>query len=223
MEYLIYSVEDDKDIAHIINVTLTKQGYKVETFFDGKSLFDALNNKKPNMILLDMMLPDIQGQEILKTLRNNKEYDDVEIIIVSANRMIMDKVDGLDLGADDYIEKPFDILELMSRINAKVRRHQKSKIITLKDITIDINKHTCFKDNKEVILTVKEFAILSLLFESKGDVVSRDKLLSHIWGDESGYESRTIDMHIKSLRRKIKDDKGEVILTVYGLGYKVNL
>ena len=109
MDYLIYSVEDDHDIAHIINVALTKQGYQIQTFYDGMSFLTALASKKPNMILLDMMLPDISGSEIIKRIRANNYYDDVEIIIVSANRMVMDKVDGLDLGADDYIEKPFNI------------------------------------------------------------------------------------------------------------------
>lgn len=222
MDYLIYSVEDDHDIAHIINVTLTKQGYQIQTFYDGMSFLTALASKKPNMILLDMMLPDISGSEIIKRIRANNYYDDVEIIIVSANRMVMDKVDGLDLGADDYIEKPFNILELMSRINAKVRRFQKNRIIKIKDYSLDLDRLVVLKNEDIIPLTSKEFEILSLLFLNKDKVLSRDEIFMKIWG-QTAFESRTIDMHIKSLRKKLKDEKGDFIQTIYGIGYKLNI
>lgn len=222
MDYLIYSVEDDHDIAHIINVTLTKQGYQIQTFYDGMSFLTALASKKPNMILLDMMLPDISGSEIIKRIRANNYYDDVEIIIVSANRMVMDKVDGLDLGADDYIEKPFNILELMSRINAKVRRFQKNRIIKIKDYSLDLDRLVVMKNEDIIPLTSKEFEILSLLFLNKDKVLSRDEIFMKIWG-QTAFESRTIDMHIKSLRKKLKDEKGDFIQTIYGIGYKLNI
>ena len=222
MDYLIYSVEDDHDIAHIINVALTKQGYQIQTFYDGMSFLTALASKKPNMILLDMMLPDISGSEIIKRIRANNYYDDVEIIIVSANRMVMDKVDGLDLGADDYIEKPFNILELMSRINAKVRRFQKNRIIKIKDYSLDLDRLVAMKNEDIIPLTSKEFEILSLLFLNKDKVLSRDEIFMKIWG-QAAFESRTIDMHIKSLRKKLKDEKGDFIQTIYGIGYKLNI
>ena len=222
MDYLIYSVEDDHDIAHIINVALTKQGYQIQTFYDGMSFLTALASKKPNMILLDMMLPDISGSEIIKRIRANNYYDDVEIIIVSANRMVMDKVDGLDLGADDYIEKPFNILELMSRINAKVRRFQKNRIIKIKDYSLDLGRLVPMKNEDIIPLTSKEFEILSLLFLNKDKVLSRDEIFMKIWG-QAAFESRTIDMHIKSLRKKLKDEKGDFIQTIYGIGYKLNI
>ena len=222
MDYLIYSVEDDYDIAHIINVALTKQGYQIQTFYDGMSFLTALASKKPNMILLDMMLPDISGSEIIKRIRANNYYDDVEIIIVSANRMVMDKVDGLDLGADDYIEKPFNILELRSRINAKVRRFQKNRIIKIKDYSLDLDRLVAMKNEDIIPLTSKEFEILSLLFLNKDKVLSRDEIFMKIWG-QAAFESRTIDMHIKSLRKKLKDEKGDFIQTIYGIGYKLNI
>lgn len=222
MDYLIYSVEDDHDIAHIINVALTKQGYQIQTFYDGMSFLTALASKKPNMILLDMMLPDISGSEIIKRIRANNYYDDVEIIIVSANRMVMDKVDGLDLGADDYIEKPFNILELMSRINAKVRRFQKNRIIKIKDYSLDLDRLVVMKNEDIIPLTSKEFEILSLLFLNKDKVLSRDEIFMKIWG-QAAFESRTIDMHIKSLRKKLKDEKGDFIQTIYGIGYKLKI
>ncbi len=222
MDYLIYSIEDDKDIALIINKTLSKQGYIVETFYDAHSFFNAFSNKKPNMILLDMMLPDMSGTEILKKIRANSSNDDIEIIIISANHMIMDKVDGLDLGADDYIEKPFDLLELMSRVGAKVRRHKKSNVISINGLVLDLDSHTCNIDNEEIDLTIKEFEILTLLCQKKGAVVSRDEIFESIWNTNQVLESRTLDMHIKSLRSKLKD-KQTMIKTVYGIGYKINV
>ena len=222
MKYLIYSVEDDKNISHLINVALSKQGYIVESFCDGESFFKRFKEQKPNLILLDMMLPNIQGSEILKTIRDDESNDEIQIIIVSANRLVMDKVDGLDLGADDYIEKPFDILELMSRVNSKVRRFQKKQRIVRGDLILDISKHEFYKNEQLIELTNKEFEILKLLLKKNGDVLSREEIFNAIWG--SGVlESRTIDMHVKALRNKIDDNDGTIIKTVYGIGYKIEL
>ncbi len=222
MDYVIYSIEDDRDIALIINRTLTKQGYLVETFYDARSFFEAFQRKKPNMILLDMMLPDMPGAEILKQIRANSCNDEIEIIIISANHMIMDKVDGLDLGADDYIEKPFDLLELMSRVGAKVRRHKKNRILMIDHLVLDLESHTCTIDGKEIDLTVKEFDILALLCQKRGSVVSRDEIFETIWNTSQALESRTLDMHIKSLRSKL-GDRQDMIKTVYGIGYKISV
>ena len=219
MEYLIYSIEDDKDIAYIINVTLSKQGYTVKSFTDGKSFWTEFKRQKPNMILLDMMLPDISGQEILKQIRAQQENDEIDIIIISANHMLMDKVDGLDLGADDYIEKPFDLLELMSRVNVKVRRYKKSRTIEVRDYQIDIDKRECYYQNQMIALTTKEFDILVLLFQKAGKVVTREEILNQIWGMDAILETRTIDMHIKSLRNKLASE--DFIITIYGIGYQV--
>lgn len=217
MSYLIYSIEDDKDISHLINVALSKQGYNVKSFYNGKDFYDALMLEAPQLILLDMMLPDTSGTEILKNIRSKAIYDDVDIIIISAKRMVMDKVDGLDLGADDYIEKPFDILELMSRINVKYRRYNKrmSKTLSASNIIMNIDEHTVTRNGNLIELTLKEFDILKILLEKKGKVVSRDELLGE------ALESRTIDMHINSIRKKINDTESKIIKTVYGVGYKV--
>lgn len=220
MDYIIYSVEDDEDISRLINLTLTKQGYKVYSFLDGKSLYKGLEKEKPNMILLDMMLPDISGTNILKNLRSQREYDEVEILIVSANTLLMDKVDGLDLGADDYIEKPFDILELMSRVNAKVRRYKSNRHIHIREYSLDLDKQSFYKDDKQIFLTNREFDILSLLFKHKNEVVTRDEILNKIWDTDAFIETRTVDMHIKSIRKKTNDI--ELIKTVHGKGYIVN-
>ena len=162
MNYLIYSVEDDKNISHLLNVVLTKQGYQVESFGDGESFLARFKEKKPNLILLDMMLPNIQGSDILKLIRSNEENDDIQIIIISAKNLLMDKVDGLDLGADDYIEKPFDILELMSRVNSKARRSIKKDTQVLGNLALNSKKHEVFLNDEKVDLTNKEFIILEL-------------------------------------------------------------
>ena len=140
MNHLIYSVEDDLDIQKIIKKTLEKQGYIVESFSDGKSFFDAFNKKIPNLVLLDMMLPDYNGDEILKEIRDKHSSDEVSVIIVSAKGMITDKVDCLDLGADDYISKPFDILELMARVNVQLRHHN-VKVYEAQGVVVDIDSH----------------------------------------------------------------------------------
>ena len=223
MNYLIYSVEDDKNIAHLLKVALSKQGYMVESFNDGESFIGRFKEQKPNLILLDMMLPNIQGDEILKMIREDDENDDIQIIIVSANKMVMDKVDGLDLGADDYIEKPFDIMELISRVNSKARRFYKKQRLIRGNFILDSKKHEFYKDNELIELTNKEFQIMELLMKRNGEVVSREDIFNHIWGNNGVLESRTIDMHVKSLRSKINDEDGSIIKSVYGIGYKVEL
>ena len=209
MSFIIYSIEDDLDISKIINKTSTKQGYEVYSFYDAKSFFEAFNQKKPDLMLVDLMLPDLSGNEI---------------IILSAKRMLIDKVEGLDIGADDYLEKPFDLLELMSRVNARLRRHKNEDVISASELCINIKKHQAYFKGKEIDLTNKEYDILLYLLTKNDQVVSRDDLLTHIWGPSSyDYESRTIDMHIKSIRKKINDIDGSIIKTIYGVGYKIDL
>lgn len=226
MQYEIYSVEDDSSIANLINITLTKQGYKVLSFSDGESFLKAFKEKKPDLALIDLMLPDMSGSEIIKTIRSDVSNDDINIIVISANRMIMDKVGNLDLGADDYIEKPFDLLELISRVNAHLRRRKKSDVLSVGNLSIDTSKRTCTctLNDEEVLLTTREFDILTLLISSAGKTVTREQILKKIWGiDDKNLETRTIDMHIKSLRKKLNDVNQEIIVTVYGVGYKINI
>ena len=218
MSSVIYSVEDDKDIAKIINKTLSKQGYEAVSFYDGTSFIKAFDENKPDMVLLDMMLPDLSGAHLLQYIRKDSANDHIPVIIISANSLVTDKVDGLDMGADDYIAKPFDLLELMSRVNALFRRFKKSSSFEYGKLVLNSESHICKYDGKTISLTIKEFDILALLLKNKGKVVSRDEILSSIWGNEE-LETRTIDMHIKSLRKKINDEG--IIETIYGLGYKV--
>ena len=219
MKKLIYSVEDDKDIAYLIKVALENSGYEVISFGDAESFLKTFKEKKPDLILLDMMLPKIQGHELLKYLREDITNNDIDIIIVSANKLLADKVDGLNLGADDYIEKPFEVLELISRVNARFRKN-KSHVYEIKDLVIDEGKHTVFKNNVEIELTNTEFNLLLLLVKEKGKVLNRDYLIEKLWGEDTAFETRTIDMHIKNLRKKLNDST--LILTIHGVGYKIN-
>lgn len=222
MSYLIYSVEDDKNIANIIKLTLAKQGYEIKLFETAHEFFEAFNVTKPNLILLDMMLPDMSGKEILEKVKGNKENEDIRIIIISAKSMIVDKVEALDLGADDYISKPFDILELISRVNVQKRRQEKNDKHQLGNTIVDIKRHVCIKNGEEITLTKKEFDILALLLSHHDEVVTRNDLIKCIWGDEFVFETRTVDMHIKSLRKKLDDDSKH-LETIYGVGYMVRL
>jgi len=221
--YLIYSVEDDVEIAHVINLTLTKQGYNIESFYDGESFLTAFAQQKPDMILLDMMLPGIQGKDLLKYIRNDTKNDDIQIIIISANRLVVDKVDGLDLGADDYIEKPFDLLELMSRVSARSRRANKPvSSIVIGLYTLDLDSHSLKKNGQIIELTSSEFKIANLLFENRGKVITRKEISYALCGDESMVKTKTIDMHIKSLRKKLGDSDYKFIVSLYGSGYIIN-
>lgn len=219
---LIYSVEDDEDISLIINKTLTKQGFTVKSFENGKKFLEQFKLETPDIVLLDLMLPDMSGSDIIKKIRSNQKYDIVHIIVVSAKHMTMDKVENLDLGADDYIEKPFDLLELMSRVEAHARRLRKSNLIKIGDIELDVAKRECIYQNKPVDLTVKEFDILLLLAKNAPNVLSRDQIFEEIWNTNQIVESRSLDMHIKTLRSKLNDD-GKLIKSIYGIGYKLNI
>lgn len=221
-DYLIYSIEDDEDIAYIIKATLTKQGYDVVSFPDGESFLETFKTKKPDMILLDMMLPKIQGKEILKLIRNDFSNNDIQIIIVSANGMTIDKVDGLDLGADDYIAKPFDLLELISRVNAKARRAIQNKSLKFHDLILNPSSKTLYRDNERIDLTFLEYKLLVFLLKNKNRVVSKKEIALELYNDEAKEESRTIGMLIKSIRKKIGDNDQKIIVSRYGIGYLIN-
>jgi two-component system alkaline phosphatase synthesis response regulator PhoP len=220
-DYLIYSVEDDSDIANIIKRTLAGQGYDVVTYADGESFLYAFNEKKPQMVLLDMMLPGIQGQDVLKQIRSNHDNDNVQIIIISARTLITDKVDGLDLGADDYIEKPFDLTELVSRVNAHARRNKTNDVYEIKGYSLDVKEQTLMKGGKKIQLTPSETKVLSVLFENSGKVVTRKKISVELYGDDSKENSRMIDMYIRAIRKKIGPKNEDIITSVYGSGYKI--
>ncbi len=221
MSILIYSIEDDEDIALVINKTLSKQGFDVKTYYDGKTFFNDFANVKPNIILLDLMLPDMSGLDILNKIRSDKTNEDIRVIIISAKNLTTEKVLALDSGADDYIEKPFDLLELMSRVEAHARRIRKEDIIEIGNIVIDVNKRECLVLGKVIDLTNKEFDILYLLLSKYPNVVTREDLFNKIWNANQVFESRTLDMHIKALRTKLGSE-GAKIKSIYGIGYRYN-
>ena len=218
MSILIYSIEDDEDIALVINKTLSKQGFDVKTYYDGKTFFNDFANVKPNIILLDLMLPDMSGLDILNKIRSDKTNDDIRVIIISAKNLTTEKVLALDSGADDYIEKPFD---LMSRVEAHARRIRKKDLLEIGNIVIDVNKRECLVLGKVIDLTNKEFDILHLLLSKYPNVVTREDLFNKIWNANQVFESRTLDMHIKALRTKLGSE-GAKIKSIYGIGYRYN-
>ena len=221
--YLIYSIEDDEDISYIIKATLEKQGYKVKSFPDGESFLDAFKIEKPNLILLDMMLPKIQGKALLRYLRNDPNNDDIQIIIASANKLTIDKIDGLDLGADDYIAKPFDLLELISRVNAKARRFlNQKKSVAFKDFVINFDNKTLTKNSVFIDLTNSEFKVFALLVKNRNRIVSKKEIAVELYNDENKENNRTITMLIKSIRKKIDDKDQTIINSRYGIGYIIN-
>lgn len=223
MNRLIYIVEDDTAIKELESYALINSEFSVEGFERGKELFDALTKKIPALILLDIMLPDEDGIHILKKIRSTMAYRDIPVIMVTAKTTEIDAVKGLDMGADDYITKPFGVMELVSRVKAVLRRTQKAEhqqILIYKNIVIDEAQHKVFVDDEEIELTYKEYEVLKLLIINKGIVLTRDKIMETIWGYDFEQGNRTVDVHIQSLRKKIKG-AGVHIKTIRNVGYKV--
>lgn len=223
MNRLIYIVEDDTAIKELESYALINSEFSVEGFERGKELFNALTIKIPALILLDIMLPDEDGIHILKKIRSTMAYRDIPVIMVTAKTTEIDAVKGLDMGADDYITKPFGVMELISRVKAVLRRTQKAEhqqILIYKNIVIDEAQHKVFVDDEEIELTYKEYEVLKLLIINKGIVLTRDKIMESIWGYDFEQGNRTVDVHIQSLRKKVKS-AGVHIKTIRNVGYKV--
>lgn len=219
----IYIVEDDKNIREIEMFALKNSGYAVEEFENAKSLFSRTAEKVPDLVLLDIMLPDMDGLDIVKKLRSRPDTVRVPIILVTAKTTELDKVKGLDIGADDYLTKPFGVMELMSRVKALLRRSralQDDKQLVLGDITLDSERREVHVAGELCELTFKEFELLKLLMVNAGIVLHRDTIMSDVWGTDYEGESRTLDMHIKTLRQKL-GEAGNMIKTVRNVGYKM--
>lgn len=220
---MIFCVEDDRGIRELMTYTLNASGYDALGLKDGKELDEALKNEKPCLITLDIMLPNEDGISILKRLKNDERYRDIPIIMASAKGEEYDKVIGLDLGADDYLAKPFGMMEMVSRIKAVLRRSEvTNKKQELRNGPIYLNniKHVVFVDNKEIELTLKEYELLLLLMNNIGIVFTREHLLASIWDSNFVGESRTIDVHVGTLRNKL-GNCGSCIKTLRGVGYKM--
>lgn len=225
MKPVIFYVEDDFNINALIGETLDKNNFEPHGFLEPLSFLKKIETKKPDLIVLDLMLPNINGFEILRRLKNNKNYEDIPVIILSAKSSEADIVQGLDMGASDYITKPFGLLEFVSRINTNLRKvnMHKDKVLEVRDLKLEITKHICTLNNEVLDLTSKEFDILNVLMETPSVVVTRGKLLKRIWGFDYLAETRTLDMHVKSLREKIsRYTSDKYIETVRGVGYIIN-
>lgn len=218
----IYIVEDDKNIREIESFALRNVGYQVEDFECAKDFYARLMEKTPDLILLDVMLPDEDGLEIVKKLRAKQETRQIPIIMVTAKTTELDKVKGLDIGADDYMTKPFGIMELISRVKALLRRtgaqENDDRILKIGKIELDRERHAVSVDGTPCELTYKEYELLKLLMKHAGIVTTREVILERVWGTDFEGESRTLDMHIKTLRQKLKESGG-LIKTVRNVGY----
>ncbi len=220
---MIYCVEDDTGIRELMIYTLKASGFEAQGFAEASEFWQALSEKLPELILLDIMLPGEDGITVLEKLRHRADTAKVPVIMASAKGTEFDRVKGLDCGADDYLSKPFGMMEMVSRVRAVLRRSAPQKsdsVLRLCGIELNIAEHRVISDSKEVQLTLKEFELLRLFMENPGYVFSRELLLSRIWGEEFVGESRTVDVHVGTLRQKL-GAPGEAIETVRGVGYRM--
>lgn len=221
----IFCVEDDENIRELTVYALNAGGFEAHGFESADKLFSALKKNLPSLILLDIMLPGRDGYSILKQLRQEQTTSNIPVIMLTAKSLEFDKVKGLDSGADDYITKPFSVVELLSRIKAVLRRYEKTEpekndILAYKEITVDTKKRQVTVKGEAVYLTYKEFELLSYLIKNCGIVLSRDKIMNVVWGFDFEGETRTVDVHIRSLRQKL-GDCGKYIETARNIGYKI--
>ena len=219
---MIYIVEDDRSISEIESYSLKNSGYDVAVFENAASFYAALETQIPQLVLLDIMLPDEDGMSILKKLRGGVATRRLPVILVTAKTTEMDKVKGLDQGADDYQTKPFGVMELISRVKALLRRSEgvgEEKFLSLGKIFLDNEKHAVYVKEEPCDLTYKEFELLTYFIENQGIALSREKILNNVWNYDYFGDARTIDTHVKKLRSKL-GDKGEYIKTIWGMGYK---
>lgn len=223
MNKKIYIVEDDESIRELESYALINSNFSVKAFESSKGLYTALESELPALIVLDIMLPGEDGLSVLQKIRSTTIYKQIPVILVTAKTSEIDAVKGLDAGADDYITKPFGVMEFVSRVKAVLRRVQQSPVTVLvyKNIEIDEKKHTVFVNNRDVELTYKEYEMLKLLIINKDIVLTREKIMEKIWGYDFEQGNRTVDVHIQSLRKKL-GDAGECIKTIRNVGYKIS-
>lgn len=221
---MIYILEDDDNIRKLVSYALEREGYEVKGFAEPKSFHKAMEEELPELVLLDIMLPGEDGLSILKKIRRDQKTESLPVIMLTARDSEYDRANGLDMGADDYISKPFGIVELTSRLRAVLRRshrrEEEAKVYEVGKLYVDPGRHIIRVDDKDIELSYKEYCLLITLLEAEGRVVPREELLSRVWGEYYG-ESRTLDVHIRKLRVKLGDKAGKYIKTVKGIGYKL--
>ena len=221
---MIYCVEDDDDIRELMLYTLRTTGFEAQGFPNSQLFWQAMEQVKPDLILLDIMLPGSDGLSSLEELRAKKSSESIPVIMATAKGTEFDKVKGLDMGADDYLVKPFGMMEMISRIKAVLRRTQshvqEDKTLTIGSISLDVQNYTVKKDNKVIHLTLKEFELFALLMKNPNRVFTRQELLNQVWGEHFVGETRTVDVHIGTLRTKL-GDASHLIKTIRGVGYRL--
>ncbi len=220
---MIYCVEDDDNIRELVVYTLETTGFKARGFAEGTSFMEALAYDTPELVLLDIMLPGEDGLEILGRLKSSARTKEIPVIMVTAKGAEYDKVTGLDSGADDYVTKPFGMMELVSRIKAVMRRTGKTpepEDLEIGGIKIHVKRHEVTVDGRPVVLTLKEFELLGKLMRNQNIVLTRDRILEDVWGYDFDGETRTVDVHVRTLRQKL-GEKGSMIETVRGVGYRM--
>lgn len=218
----IYVVEDDNDILEIETFALKNSNYEVKGFTNAKDFYAAVEDKVPSLAVLDVMLPDEDGLQIVQKLRHNPMAAHIPIIMVTARTTEIDKVKGLDMGADDYLTKPFGVMELIARVRALLRRssegREEKKILSLDELSMDDEKHAVYVNDKTCELTFKEYELLKMFLDNVGIVLTRENIMNRIWGTDYSGETRTVDMHIKTIRQKL-GDTGNRIKTIRNVGY----
>ena len=222
---MIWCVEDDASIRDIEIYALNSAGFEVRGFEDGLSFWKALKNEKPDLLLLDVMLPGMDGMEILKIMKASVEYSEIPVILATAKGAEYDRIKGLDLGADDYIVKPFSIMEMVSRVKAVLRRSKKDqtvKLLQIAGLVVNLEEHHVLADGEKIQLTYKEFELLRLFLSHPGVVYTREQLFSQVWKTDYMGESRTLDSHIRTLRQKL-GEYGKMIATVRNVGYRLEV
>ena len=219
---MIYCVEDDSSIRNLMVYTLSASGFEAEGFEDSTGFFAAMERKKPELVILDIMLPGQDGLEILRTIRSHSTTAGIPVIMATAKGTEFDKVQGLDMGADDYLVKPFGMMEMVSRIKAVLRRTAPKgpSVLRMGSLTMDLQAHTVKVEDTLVTLTLKEYDLLQLFMENPGRVFTRDQLISAVWDTDYLGETRTVDVHVGTLRTKL-GVCGEYIQTVRGVGYRM--
>ena len=221
---LIYVVEDDTDILEIETFALKNSNYEVKGFSNAKDFYKAVEEKIPSLAVMDVMLPDEDGLQIVQKLREMPKVCHIPIIMVTARTTEIDKVKGLDMGPDDYLTKPFGVMELIARVKALLRRsgkQEEKKLLELGELQMDDEKHAVYVNEKVCELTFKEYELLKMFLENAGIVLTRESIMNRIWGTDYSGETRTVDMHIKTLRQKLKEE-GSLIKTVRNVGYIMN-
>ena len=223
MAYKISIVEDEPDLKDALTYNFENEGFIVEAFSNGESFIDSLNKNKPNVVILDLMLPKMSGLDICRTLKSNENYNNISILMLTAKSEEIDRIIGFELGADDYVTKPFSVRELILRVKVLLKKEadnlSNNQLIEFGPISMNVDAHELIVDGKNILLTALEFKLLKHLLKRKGRVQTRDQLLGDVWGYSSEVTTRTVDTHIKRLREKL-GKPGDFIQTIRGVGYR---